>query len=454
MGFWDRVTTAIAMTPWATDSSIMHERAIDSFVDEPQMQTQLELLFASRSRTTAAYWPATVQQALGVPAIFRAVSLISNTVGSLAVSAYRKGVQLPDDQRPSVIVRPNPFETPEQFYSASAWYIATQGKVWWNIASRDGDGQALAIVEIDPHEVTVTPNPNDRYRPIIVWQGREMRREDMRLIKYTPPGLGPLQYNQSAVAAAVAAQEWAANFFAVGGYPSIWVKYAGQLSGNPEDAEDQRASEIQRFKNQWTSTPPNTPKVSDDSIEDIKQFDPNPESVGMLAARSRSDIEAAQMFGIPGSLMEANASGSSLTYQNLAEVWTSFVRGCLAPNYLEKIEQALSDLLTRSTIARFNVAGLQRADALTRAQIYNLLVPLGIITAEQAAAVEGYLPGDVEFAPVPFASPQAIPAPIPLNTRSEWREARCPKCGRLATKYRGGEVEGKCHRCGTMVVAA
>ena len=50
----------------------------------------------------------------------------------------------------------------------------------------------------------------------------------------------------------------------------------------------------------------------------------------MLDARAHQDGEAARMFGIPGTLLEYNAPGSSLTYQNISEVFTLFVKSCLA----------------------------------------------------------------------------------------------------------------------------
>lgn len=466
MGLWDRVTKAIALNPLMTDAAIVHERAIDSFVDHPDMQTQLEMIFRGRSRAGSPWRAASIKEALGVPAIFRSVSLISTVTGSLSMEAYRNGAKLSDARRPRVIVRPNPRTTPRNFFRDTAYYLASRGEVWWYVARRDTDGAALSIVVVPPWEVTVTRNDKDRLRPTVEWLGQDWssddRRADLRQITYLPDedglrGVGPLQMCNAAVSVAVEAQEWAANFYAYGGYPSVWIKAAGSLSGDPDDDPDEDGihdglSEIQRLKAQWIETAPNTPKITDEGIEDIKQFDPNPESAGMLSARDYQNGDAARMFGIPGPLLEFSASGSSLTYQNRTDLWSDFKDSCLAPGYLEPIEHEMNDLLTRSTTARFNVAGLTRADAKTRAEIYSLLVPLNIITPEQAAAQEGYLPGDVEFAPVPFSPPQALPAPIPLQTRS-LDELRCPKCHRKVGEV-GGPARIQCPRCSSIVVAA
>ena len=169
------------------------------------------------------------------------------------------------------------------------------------------------------------------------------------------------------------------------------------------------------------------PKVTDPGIEEVKEFNVNPQGAQMLDSREHQNGEAARMFGIPGSLMEYGSPGSSLTYQNLADVWVQFVRGCLAPNYLEPIEQALSDLLPRSQVARFAVAGLERADVKTRWEVYGMAAT--VLGADEAAAYarekrEGLAPGDVEMAPVPFAPASAVPASLPqLRTTGE---VRCP----------------------------
>jgi hypothetical protein len=108
---------------------------------------------------------------------------------------------------------------------------------------------------------------------------------------------------------------------------------------------------------------------------------------------------------------------------------------CLRPNYLEVMEQTISDFLTRSTVARFNTDYLTLADVKTRWDVYNAAVP--VIGQEEAAQMaregEGLAPGDVENAPIPFAPPQAIPTAASLQVRST--EHRCQA---IVPRYRSG----------------
>jgi hypothetical protein len=311
--------------------------------------------------------------------------------------------------------------------------------------------------------VTVSQNDRDRLRPTIKWLDVEIPRENMRLITFMPDesspagpfqrGVGPLQLCGAAVSVAVESTEWAANYFAGGGRPPLIIKAASELGTGP-DAD--AAEEASILRTQWMDQDANTPRVIDPGIEDITFPPDNSQGGQMLDARNNENGNAARMFGIPGSLLEYQQSGSSLTYQNLEGEFTKFVRAGLAPGYLEPIEQELSDLLTRSTVARFAVSGFLRADAKTRAEVYNLLVPLGIITVEEARQTEGLDPGDIEFEPVPFSPPQAVPDRLPIQRVATAQEVRCdgtrllkgllkPCNAKLAEQ---GPFIGTCWRCG------
>lgn len=409
--------------------------------------------------------PASVQDALGVPSILRCVTLIATTIGMLSMNAYRNGILLHPEQRPMVMVRPDPFRKPRTFFRDTAWNLATQGEAWWWVAKRDGDGNASALINADPVEVTVEPNPNDAVRPLITWRNlttitptpanmRPLRFEDFRHLTFVQPshslrGQGPLQLAGAAVSVSVASQDFAANFYADSGYGSTVIKAAGTLS--PTKGDD-GLSEADRLRAQYRARDQNTPVIIDQGIESIEDHSPNATGVQMLDARMFQTGEAAKMFGLPGSLLDYFAPGSSLTYQNIEGEFTKWVRAGLEPYYLEEIQQEMSDLLTRSTVAIFNVDALFRADIKTRFEVYKLGIDSGVLTPELAQEKEGILPGDVENAPVPFAAPQAIPSALP-QARSA--EVRCDgirvmkgimrPCGKLLAE--SGPFVGTCERC-------
>jgi HK97 family phage portal protein len=364
--------------------------------------------------------PASVREALGVPAVYRAVTLIANTVGALSMEAYRDGLKMAPADAPRIISRPNPLTTAREFFRETAYSMAAYGEAWWWIARRDADDLALSLYPMPPHEVTVQQNDRDYLRPIIEWRGRRMRNEDVRQIVFSRDpgdlrGSGPLQRCGAAVSVAVEAQEWAANFFAEGGAPSMVIKSAVDIT--EDEAKD--------LKRQWVETPPNVPRVIDPTIEDIKDFGLDPQKAQLTDTRFQNRGDVAVMFGIPGSLLEYSMPGASLTYQNVGQEFDKFVRASLWPGYLEPTEQTISDLLTRSTVARFSLSGLLRPDEKTRYEIHKLAIETGVYPAEHAQEREGIVAGDVETAPVPFSPPQAVPTILPIQGRTELREVIC-----------------------------
>jgi HK97 family phage portal protein len=259
-------------------------------------------------------------------------------------------------------------------------------------------------------------------------------------------GAGPLQRCGAAVSVAVEANQYAANYYSAGGVPSVLVKSAVTLD------DDETAA----LKAQWIESAPNIPRVIDPTIDSVEVMGSDPEKAGISEQRTMNTGDVAREFGIPGALLEYQSAGSSLTYQNVSEVYVQFVRTCLAPNYLEPIEQAMNDLLTRSTVTRFNVDGLLRADIKTRYDVHGVAIDKGIYDAVYAQAIEGIAPGSVETAPIPPAQPAADITSL-AGFRSAWtgslEDLRCSRCGRLAGRV-SGPAEIRCNRCGATVVRA
>jgi HK97 family phage portal protein len=424
---------------------------------------------ATRQAATRPWRSASIDEALGVPAIQRAVVLISNTIGRLPMEAWRNGSLMTDP--PRVAIRPNPYQTPRDFYRETGWSMATRGEAIWWIASRDVANIPAALVVVPAHEVTVEENPQNRMQPIVRWQSTATvvtstwyspanQAGQFVLIPYAKEplalrGKGPLQMARAAVSVSVEAQEWAANFYADGGNGGTLIKVAGMLGQTDDEVTDPdtlvttQESEADRVRAQWVGKPNNVPRVIDEGIESVSQIDTNTQGAQMLDAREHQNGDAARLFGIPGALMEYAQSGTSLTYQTVVDVWREFQESCLTPNYLSPIEQAMSDLLTRSTTARFSLKDLLRADPKTRAEIYTALVPLGIMTAAQAAQDEGYLPGGRQYAPVPPSQPNAVPTVLSAISEAP----RCPNCSKLLGRRLTPPYEVDCPRCKARVVA-
>ena len=448
MALWDRVAQFLSLAP-------MRELTIDPFAPAPGLAAQVAA--AQERQSQPRPWRrASVAEALGVPAYQRAVALIASTTGMLSMQGYQNGALM--DDPPRLIVRPDPNRTPYYFYSKTAADMAKHGEFVWWIATRDSLGFPAALVNVPLFELSVTENPGNRLYPLYQWG-------DKKSTRYSPAnpagsfvhevyplgdplalrGAGPLQLTGAAVSVSVEAQEWAANFYSSGGQGGTVIRTAIEYTQDEADL----------LKARWANSPTNVPRVITPTIESVEYQDVNPQGAQMLDARENQNGEASRTFGIPGSLLEYVASGSSLTYQNRAELKGALIELCLMPLYLEPMEQAMSDLLPRSVVARFNVKGFLRADIKTRFDVHKIAIDSGIYPAEFAQREEGIIAGDVEYAPVPASPPSAVPDSVPWALSRGPSEVRCTgsltirgqsqRCNRLLST--AGPFHGMCPKC-------
>jgi HK97 family phage portal protein len=366
----------------------LEARAIDSFEDHPGLTEQL---LAVQGIHASPWYPLSIRQLLGIPAVWRGVNLISGLVGSLSLLAYRDGALMP--AQPRLVQRPDPFGTPRDFYMGTAWNMVTRGEAIWYHGATDTDGEVLSLLNLPLNEVVVDWDEN-RWARKYTWRNKEIPSSRITHIrKAAEPGeargVGPFQLCGAALSAAAEADDWAARYFAENGVTAVHLHSEAKLT----DAE---ADTIRR---RWIER--DSPiRVTSGGVVRTQVVGTEPEAAQLLQTRLHARGEVAVMLGIPAKLLEYAQSGSGLTYQNVGDVMTEFVRQELAPGYLEPIEQAMSDLLTRRTIARFDVSGLQRADPKTRYEIHAIAIAQGIYDAAHAQVEEGLAPGSPELMPV------------------------------------------------------
>lgn len=373
----------------------LEERAIDSFAARPGLTEQL--LAAQGMRTSNSWSAVSIPDALAVPAVFRACTLLSNLIGTFTLEAWREGVRMAEP--PRIVQRPDPFRTPRDLWRGVGWNLATRGEADLYIGARDSDGLPLSVLNIPPAELVGTfEDPRDAITNSIHWRWRDadVSARDIVQIVFaqepgSPRGIGPLQMCGAAVSVARESLEWSANYYGGGGIPSVLLSPRVPIS--PDEAKT--------IRDAWMAGDANTPKVA--AEVDATVLSASAQQAEISNARLQSANDVATMFGIAPELLEFGmvGGGSSLTYRNLSDLGTDLLRYCLVPGYLEPIEQCFSDLLTRSTIARFNVDEIERADMETRYRIYESGLRSGVITAEDAQRAEGIVPGSPQYAPMP-----------------------------------------------------
>ena len=175
----------------------LQKRAIDSFADYPGLTEQLLAIQGITSATITA--PPSIREAMAVPAVFRAVSMICNLIGSFTMQAWRNDVLLWNPtQIPRLVSRPGVFGTPRDFWRDTGYCLATSGEYIWWVVDRDDEGLARGLLLLPPGEVQVDWDEDlpliRKYR----WRNKEIPTDDIEhgFFLREPGGLrglGPLQ---------------------------------------------------------------------------------------------------------------------------------------------------------------------------------------------------------------------------------------------------------------------
>lgn len=381
------------LTTWLTEP--LEERshqALDPDAYYPDIDTQL---YARQRAQAGSPARATIKEALGIPAIFRGVTLLASVAASLQIHEYLNQVRVPVPA--AVIRRPQRRWTQRDFIRDSVQYGASRGEIIWLVMARDAAGFASDLAPIAPERMHSDWNGLEHSWYSYDANGKRVDYAAADVVHITPfmrdpssgRGIGPLQACGLATNVAVESERWASRFF-VGSIPSVFLESKVPLAGNdPENIKDK-----------WLKDPPNVPKVGYGITPHMLAL--NPETAQLYQSWMITRGEAALMLGIPGRMLEYAESGASITYANVGDLATELVRLTLAPTYLEPIEQAFSDLRPRGTEVRFDVEGFERADVKTRYEIYEKAIGLGIYTAEDAAAKEGERGTFSEVVPAPL----------------------------------------------------
>jgi len=317
--------------------------------------------------------------ALGIPAIWRGVTLISDALGALPIHAYRKGELV--YQTPKILDRPVPTETRMETYSAMAASLLIHGNYIAVLGEPGANGLPDFFYPVEASRVHVNREEDGRITYRI--DEKTYDKSEILHIKYfTMPGSlvgeGIIGMQRQALGKGIAINEYAARYFDGGVLPSAVIK-----STNPDLSQE----EADALKAAWMamySARNRQPAVLNAST-DFEVLSSNAQESQLIEAQQQSLVEAANILGLPAYYL--GAPNSSRTYTNVEQENLQLVRWSIQP-IAERIEQAMSDLLVRGQYAKFNYDSLLRTDTLSRYQAHKIAIESGFLTIDEVREYE------------------------------------------------------------------
>lgn len=342
----------------------------------------------------AARW-VTARDAVSIPAVYRALQLLTTAAGQLPLTVERQGRTLTGAEVPALIRRPSLDVSRSDWIEQIVMSLAVSGNAFIHKETGPAGAGVLALTVWNPHEVAVwtdTRTGRTRYgRRGRQYDRTEVAHLSLQRLPGTERGLGPIQAAQATMRVTTDMRDYMGDWFTDSGQPAGVLTSDAVLTGD----------DAQRFRNAWNGLDadgqPIEPAGNPSRVKVLgkgTRYEPillNPKDALWIEAQSFSTLEIARLFGVPSSLMLAALDGNSQTYSNVEQEWLAFVRFTLL-GYLRKIEEALTDLSPAGQTVRFNLEGLLRSDTKTRYQAHAIALDNGFMTADEVRRIEGLTP--------------------------------------------------------------
>ena len=330
---------------------------------------------------------------------YACVRALADSVSSLSLHVYRRTPQgrLPAGESARAVQllnRPAPGSTGVDLISQVMVHLNVYGETF--VGKYRADGEIVQLGLIPPETVQVDLNGQRIVYTISTTKGLvEVGPSDVLHIKGMSldglRGLSPVTQCRIALGLSSSLQQSAKVFTEQGSKPS------GILT-----AADGNSGQLERLGEVWRAGHAGVDRMHRVAVlsGDVK-FTPigfSQDDQQFLGQRELSAREVARIFRVPAWAIDA-PTGDSLTYANVVEQNRALVTHSLRP-WLVRIERAISndpDLCPGGTYVQFELDGLLRADAKTRAETYEkaLNAETGWLRREEVRELED-LPPETE----------------------------------------------------------
>ena len=346
--------------------------ALAETVAEDRALPALDVQPAYPSLTTSAPLNVSTSNALRVSDAYACVRVLADSISSLPLHAYRRTEQgrIPAGENAravQLLKRPSPGSTGVDLISQILVHLNVYGEAF--VGKYRADREIVQLALISPESIQVELSGQRIVYTLDTLKGRtEHGPDDILHVKGMSldglRGLSPVTQCRVALGLSSSLQASAKSFTENGSKPT------GVLSvpnGNHEQLE--RLGEAWKARHAGAENHHKVAVISGDITFTPVAF--SADDSQFLQQRELSAREVARIFRVPAWAIDA-PTGDSLTYANVAEQNRALVTHSLRP-WIVRIETAITndpDLCPGGTYVQFELDGLLRADAKTRAETY------------------------------------------------------------------------------------
>lgn len=345
-----------------------------------------------------------MEASLSVVPVFASCRLISDSIATLPLQAYRKS----GDTRHSIPL-PAVFdkETRIEWVQQAVMSLLLHGNAYGWVVARAGDGTPLTVVWLNPERVQVDESGP---LPVFRYNGRELPPADVKHIPaYSIPGsvkgVSPIGACSLLADTGAATAKMMRDWFNGRAIPGMTVENSEKtLTSTEADTVSDRLRAKMRT---------GQPFVHGKDWK-INLLSMPADDAGFIASAKLNATQVASIYGIPPEMI-GGETGSSLTYSTVELNTINFATFTLRP-WLAKLEQEFSSWIHQPRFVKFNVDAMIRVDTKTRYDVHKIARDIGLVNIDELRKLEDMepLPDGKGQDYTPLASKPAAP---PKETR-------------------------------------
>jgi HK97 family phage portal protein len=183
---------------------------------------------------------------------------------------------------------------------------------------------------------------------------------------------------RSTIGAAIAARDFGARFFGDGGHPGAILRSDQEMT----------AEQAKSYKRAFmAATRGNREPAVMGSGVTYEPITVEPNNSQFIDLMRFTIEEACRFWRVPPAMVYAAVSGQAVTYANVSQSDLAYLKHSLE-GHLVRIEKALTRLLPRPQVVRFNRSAFLRSDPGSRSEVVDRRLKNQTLTVNEARALE------------------------------------------------------------------
>ncbi len=331
---------------------------------------------------SAGSFRVTRMTAMQVPAVVDALKTYAHTISAFGLRQYRYDEPV---ETAAFLNTPSPYLPYSAVIQRTVTDLLLWDRAYWYVSKRTWDNfpaevQVMRVEDVSDstqHQTTgIDPNA---YPPVdpFYWLGNTIPARDV--IKFYGDGMGGWLSNGATAINTAAALEAATLNYSEYPMPTVILKNTGA---------DLPAAQVDLLLDAWEEARTNRASAYLNSSIEAKNMGWSARDLALVEARNESAIQIARLANLDPTWVGAAVAGSSMVYSNRVDLYRQLLDISLRP-VMDNITHRLSmpDVTPRGHAVRFDTSGFLRGNAADLGALVSQLVPLDVLTPDEARQV-------------------------------------------------------------------